>query len=83
MAQRSATDPLTSASGVNLPATIERDLRELALPADLVEDARAFTRAARAQRTQEAYRRAWAGFEAWCRKNGRQALPAAPETVAA
>ena len=56
MAQRSATDPLTSASGVNLPATIERDLRELALPADLVEDARAFTRAACAERTQEAYR---------------------------
>src|SRR5262245_46145779 len=66
-----------------LPVTVQRDLRELALPADLVEDARAFTRAARSERTETAYRRAWAGFEAWCRRNGRQALPASPETVAA
>ena len=82
MAQLPTTDPFIGARAPALPARIERDLRELALPEDLVDAAKAFTVAARAERTRLAYRRAWAGFEAWCRQNGRQALPAAPETVA-
>jgi hypothetical protein len=73
-----------------LPSRVERDLRhltlpgdhELALPGELVEATQAFARAARSQRTRLAYSRAWAGFEAWCRKNGRRALPASPDTVA-
>jgi hypothetical protein len=72
-----------------LPSRVERDLRELTLPGDhelalpgeLVDATQAFTRAARSQRTRLAYSRAWAGFEAWCRKNGRRALPATPDTV--
>ena len=55
-------------------------MRTRSLPSDLIEDARAFTPC---PPTQEAYRRCWLGFEAWCRRNARQALPAAPETVAA
>jgi hypothetical protein len=62
-----------------LPARIERDLRELALPGRAIKT---FPRAARAERTRQAYSRAWAGFDVWCRQNGRRALPASPETVA-
>ena len=65
-----------------MPARIERDLREVALPGDIVEATKTFTRAARAERTRRAYSRAWVGFDAWCRQNGRSALPATPETVA-
>jgi integrase len=54
----------------------------VALPAELFEAARDYARAGRAKRTQEAYRRAWAGFEAWCHGKGLLALPASPETVA-
>ena len=82
MTQHTKPDPFAAARAATLPATIQRDLRELALPGELVDAAKAFTLAARSERTRHAYRRAWAGFEAWCRKNGRQALPAAPETVA-
>jgi hypothetical protein len=39
-------DPFTSPSNVNVPSAVEHGLRELALPADFVEDARAFTRSA-------------------------------------
>jgi integrase len=38
--------------------------------------------AARSERTREAYSHAWANFTAWCDWEGRQALPASPETVA-
>jgi integrase len=55
----------------------------VALPVELVDAAKAFAAASRAQRTRQAYRRTWAGFEAWCVDNGRQALPASPETIAA
>ena len=57
--------------------------QEPALPATLVAAARGFQAQARAERTQRAYRRAWARFETWCRSHGRQALPAAPDTIAA
>jgi site-specific recombinase XerD len=54
----------------------------LALPAELVEAARDYARAALAERTREAYARAWETFEAWCAERQLQALPAEPETVA-
>ena len=38
---------------------------------------------ARAKRTRDAYARAWALFTDWCKANGRQSLPALPETIAA
>jgi integrase len=56
---------------------------QLALPAELVETARGYARAAYAERTQQAYARAWACFEAWCAEKVRIALPAEPDTVAA
>jgi integrase len=56
---------------------------QLTLPAELVETARGYARAAYAARTREAYARAWAGFEAWCVAKVRRALPAEPDTVAA
>jgi hypothetical protein len=54
----------------------------LALAAELVEAARDYARAAHAERTREAYARAWEAFEAWCAERQLQALPVAPETVA-
>ena len=54
----------------------------VALPAELVEAARSYARAAHAKRTKDAYARAWEDFEAWCSDRQLQALPAAPETVA-
>ena len=82
MPQFPKIDPFLGERTPAVPARIERGLRELALPEDLVDAAKAFTLSARALRTRLAYRRAWAGFETWCRQNGCQALPAAPETVA-
>jgi hypothetical protein len=56
---------------------------ETPLPAELVATAKAFQVMARADSTRRAYHRAWQDFEEWCRRHGRQALPASPETVAA
>lgn len=42
-----------------------------------------YARAARAQATQNAYRTDWRHFEDWCRTNGLDPLPAAPQTVGA
>jgi integrase len=55
---------------------------EVAFPVKLVESAREYARDALAKRTQDAYARAWAGFEAWCVAKDVQSLPGAPETVA-
>jgi integrase len=82
MTEHPKIDPFAAERTPALPVVVQHGLRDLALPGDLVDAAKAFTLAARAPRTRQAYRRAWAGFEAWCRKNGRQALPASPETVA-
>jgi integrase len=41
-----------------------------------------FMRAARSERTREAYGQAWAGFTGRCAREGREPLPASPETVA-
>ena len=38
---------------------------------------------ARAKRTRDAYAPTWALFTDWCKANGRQSLPALPETIAA
>jgi integrase len=54
----------------------------VALPAEFVEAARSYARAAHAKRTKDAYAHAWEDFEAWCADRQLQALPAAPETVA-
>jgi integrase len=56
---------------------------ELALPEALVGRAREYMAEARSERTREAYGRWWRVFTAWCQRHGRQALPSAPETVAA
>jgi hypothetical protein len=56
----------------------ERPLRP-----ELIATARDYMDAARAENTRRAYRRSWAFFEAWCAREGRHALPANPETVAA
>jgi hypothetical protein len=82
MAQNLSVDPFANERPATLPARIERDLGGIALPGEIMEDIKTFIRAARAERTRQAYSRAWAGFEAWCCQNGRRALPASPETVA-
>jgi len=50
--------------------------------AQLVEEARDFTDAQRAESTWAVYRRDWAAFSAWCSERGLQDLPAAPEALA-
>ena len=40
-----------------------------------------FLQAAKAENTRRAYRADWSGFAAWCQAQGREALPAPPETV--
>ena len=51
-------------------------------PVDLVRAAHDFAAGAKSPRTRDAYRKAWAGFVAWCDASGRQSLPANAETVA-
>jgi integrase len=58
------------------------ELLKAPLRPELSTAARAYMAEARAQTTRRAYGRAWAAFEAWCAAEGRQALPASPETVA-
>jgi integrase len=52
------------------------------VPAKLIEHARAFARAARSERTRDAYRYQWARFEGWCEAHGLVPLPAAASAVA-
>jgi integrase len=66
----------------NKPAELV-PVSETPLPAHLVAGAKSYMAVARAKRTREAYSRAWALFTAWCKANGRQPLPALPETIAA
>lgn len=48
----------------------------------LVESAKAYARAAKAENTRKAYASDWARFAAWCKEHGAAAMPAAPVTVA-
>jgi len=50
--------------------------------AELVEKARGFAEAARAENTGRAYSSDWKVFAAWCQAQDLEALPAEPETVA-
>ncbi len=54
----------------------------LAALLEVSERARDYVRAAKAERTQRAYRVDWQDFASWCEGHGLTALPAAPETVA-
>jgi integrase len=56
---------------------------EAPLRVELVDKARAYMGKAHAERTRQAYGRAWAAFQDWCEAEGRCALPADPATVAA
>ena len=49
---------------------------------ELVATVRDYMAAARSPGTREAYGQACANFEAWCAREGRQPLPASPETIA-
>jgi integrase len=51
------------------------------VPATLSEQAKAYVRASKAGNTQRAYAVAWQDFSAWCLEQGREPLPAAPETI--
>ena len=49
----------------------------------LRDRAKIFASAAKSKRTREAYSKAWAQFEEWCRDHGVTSLPADPIVVAA
>lgn len=57
-------------------ALIEADLAP-----ELIEQARDYASQARAARTLAEYAKFWRKFAAWCEANGRQALPASPQTL--
>jgi integrase len=65
------------------PGDSELMRQESSLPQALVAATRAYRAKARAPRTRDAYRSSWQRFAAWCMREGRVALPASPETVAA
>lgn len=56
---------------------------ELALPVDIVEQAREFAINSRSARTQKEYERCWRQFETWCDKMGQAPLPATVQTLIA
>jgi integrase len=62
--------------------TVTSSADRLATLAPLVDAARAFAVAARAERTRDAYRAQWQAFEGWCEGHGLMSMPAAPKTVA-
>lgn len=56
---------------------------DVALSDDLIGATKAFMVEARSESTRRAYGRAWRAFKTWCEAQGRQHMPASPETVAA
>ncbi|WP_235890872.1 tyrosine-type recombinase/integrase [Martelella alba] len=48
---------------------------------DLVETARAYVKASRAENTRQAYDADWKHYGAWCRKTGVDPLPPDPQTI--
>lgn len=59
-----------------------QDLDPLPAPTSIEAKAWAYLAQARAGNTQRAYRADWRHFETWCQAQGREALPASPETLA-
>lgn len=56
---------------------------DVALPIDIVEQAREFAVNSRSARTQKEYERCWRQFEDWCAKMGQTPLPATVQTLIA
>jgi site-specific recombinase XerD len=50
--------------------------------AELVEKARHYVASAKAPETVRGYRIDWKDFSDWCKRHGREAMPASSETVA-
>ena len=59
-----------------------QDLDPRLAPTTIEARAWAYLEQAHANNTQRAYRSDWRHFEAWCQAQGREALPATPETLA-
>lgn len=85
----SSADEMSDSKQVSLVHQNRGDLQimphgeEASLPQALLAATRAYRAKAKAPRTRDAYRSAWQRFTAWCTREGRAALPASPETVAA
>lgn len=78
----------TDGHGVAVPALrdaagLTRPDGETPLSASMAAATRSYRAQARANNTVAAYRDAWHRFTAWCEREGRDALPASVETVAA
>lgn len=56
---------------------------DLALPTDLIEQARTYAINSRSQRTQREYERCWRQFVDWCNGMGQQPFPASVQTLIA
>lgn len=65
-----------------LNPVIRDTVSDLAL-GDLIDQARAYAAQSKAPNTIRAYRSDWADFSRWCGTHGVDAMPAAPETIAA
>jgi site-specific recombinase XerD len=64
-------------------AIVRVEQPQLPLARELLEQADIYAGAALSPNTRRAYRRDWEVFVAWCSQNGRNALPADPQTVVA
>jgi site-specific recombinase XerC len=69
--------------GAYSTALIVTTEHDIALRDELLSAGKAFRAEARADRTRQAYARAWHSFEVWCAANDAAPLPASPETIAA
>lgn len=65
-----------------MKALARRPAAALAVSPALVQAAQAFASRAISDATRRAYRQQWATFAEWARRNGLEALPAAPATLA-
>jgi len=65
----------------NLAIELARPTQPSTNLALLVEQANEYLEAAKSENTRSAYRSDWKQFEAWCRSEGLQSLPALPSVV--
>lgn len=70
-------------TAVSIGGGLTRPDGETPLSASLAAATRSYRAQARADNTVNAYRDAWHRFTGWCEREGRDALPASVETVAA
>jgi len=73
--------PISSLNGPVAVSPVAVDPAPPSAPRRVSPSSAEYLRQSKSKATRRAYRSDWSDFTAWCRLNGRQALPAAPETL--